>query len=139
MAREITTAPDGAGSSQPIGFAPLHPQENSRHGCSEPYRGDTVLQMNDRDEYEERFPDRGSRAAAALASNIRRLRLAKGWTQGDLAAAIEDAHIQQPAISHIENGRANPSLLLLEKLAGALDVAFVELFATPPKRPKKKT
>jgi transcriptional regulator with XRE-family HTH domain len=91
--------------------------------------------MDDRDEYQERFPNRGSRAAVALASNIRRLRLAKGWTQGELAAAIK---VQQPAISHIENGRANPALLFLEDLAAALGVPFVELFAPPPKRSKKK-
>jgi transcriptional regulator with XRE-family HTH domain len=34
-------------------------------------------------------------------------------------------------ISLIENSRANPTLKVLESIAKALDVAFVELFATP--------
>jgi transcriptional regulator with XRE-family HTH domain len=92
--------------------------------------------MADGDEYEARFPDRESQAAAALAANIRRLRLAKGWSQGDLAAAID---AQQPSISHIENGRANPTLLFLEALAHALGVEFTELFRSSPKSSASET
>jgi len=88
-------------------------------------------------EYDARFPERPSALTESLAFNVRRLRLAKGWTQGELAAAIGDVNVQQPAISHIENGRANPALLFLENLAAALDVPFVELFAMP-KQSKKK-
>ena len=72
----------------------------------------------------------------ALASNVRRLRVARGLTQGELAAALVD--VQQPAISHIENGRANPSLLFLENLAAGLGVPLVELFAAPPTGSGKK-
>jgi transcriptional regulator with XRE-family HTH domain len=87
-------------------------------------------------EYDARFPERPSALTESLAFNVRRLRLAKGWTQGELAAAIVD--MQQQAISLIENGRANPTLLVLESLAAALGVRFEELFEAPPKQSKKK-
>jgi transcriptional regulator with XRE-family HTH domain len=76
-------------------------------------------------EYDERFPKRRSKTAAALASNCRRFRLKKKWTQGELAAAIKT---QQTTITLIENGRANPTLSFLEKLAAALDVGLMDLF-----------
>jgi transcriptional regulator with XRE-family HTH domain len=78
-----------------------------------------------------------SAAATALASNCRRLREERGWTQGELAAAMQDT--KQPDISFIENGRANPSLLFLENLATALGVKLEMLFRTPPPKRNKKT
>jgi transcriptional regulator with XRE-family HTH domain len=83
----------------------------------------------------ERFPARDSAVAKALASNIRRLRKERGWTQEDLAAETE---VEQAAISLIENRRANPTLLMLEAIARALDVAFVELFAVPVRQRRTK-
>jgi transcriptional regulator with XRE-family HTH domain len=49
-------------------------------------------------------------------------------TQGDLAAAAE---IEQMAVSLIENRRSNPTVEVLEKVAAALNVPFVELFSGP--------
>jgi transcriptional regulator with XRE-family HTH domain len=46
--------------------------------------------------------------------------------------------VEQAAISLIENGRANPTLLMLEALARALDVGFVDLFATPARQRRAK-
>jgi transcriptional regulator with XRE-family HTH domain len=85
----------------------------------------------------ERFPARNTAVSKALAGNVRRLRKEKGWTQDDLAA---ETRVEQAAISLIENGRANPTLLMLESIARALDVAFMELFAAAPRqrRPKDK-
>jgi transcriptional regulator with XRE-family HTH domain len=85
----------------------------------------------------ERFPARDSAVSKALAANVRRPRKARGWTQDDLAA---ETKVEQAAISLIENGRANPTLLMLEAIARALDVAFIELFAAPARqrRPKDK-
>jgi transcriptional regulator with XRE-family HTH domain len=54
---------------------------------------------------------------AILAKNVRRLRLAKGLSQDALAA---DAGLFQKLISGIENGRANPELDTLGKIAAAL-------------------
>lgn len=72
-----------------------------------------------------RFPTRDSHAAKLLAANVRRLRKERGWTQDDLAA---EAKVEQGAISLIENARANPTLLVIEDIARALTVRFVELF-----------
>jgi transcriptional regulator with XRE-family HTH domain len=78
----------------------------------------------------KRFPARNSVAAKALASNVRRLRKARGWTQDHLAAETE---IEQAAISLIENGRANPTLLMIESVARALGVGLGELFEARPR------
>lgn len=83
----------------------------------------------------ERFPARNSAVSKALAANVRRLRKGRGWTQDDLAAATK---VEQAAISLIENGRANPTLLMLESIARALDVAFSELFAAPARQRRPK-
>jgi transcriptional regulator with XRE-family HTH domain len=83
----------------------------------------------------ERFPARNSVVAKTLAANIRRLRKGRGWTQEDLAAETE---VEQAAISLIENARANPTLLMLEAIARALDVTFVELFAVPARQRRAK-
>jgi transcriptional regulator with XRE-family HTH domain len=85
----------------------------------------------------ERFPARNSAVSKALAANVRRLRKERGWTQDDLAA---ETKVEQAAISLIENGRANPTLLMLETIARALNVPFIELFAAPvrQRRPKDR-
>jgi|ERR1041385_4155338 transcriptional regulator with XRE-family HTH domain len=85
----------------------------------------------------ERFPARNSAVSKALAANVRRIRKERGWTQDDLAAETE---VEQAAISRIENARANPTLEMLESLARALDVPFVELFAVQARqrRPKER-
>ncbi|MCG6205844.1 helix-turn-helix transcriptional regulator [Rhodopseudomonas sp. HC1] len=72
-----------------------------------------------------RFPQRESIAVELLAMNMRRLRLAKGWSQDQLAAALE---VEQGVISLIENRRANPTLLMLEAIADALGVQLIDLF-----------
>jgi transcriptional regulator with XRE-family HTH domain len=81
----------------------------------------------------KRFPARNSAVAKNLASNVRRLRKARGWTQDSLAA---EAEVEQAAISLIENGRSNPTLLMLENIASALDIGFLELFE-PQSRPRR--
>lgn len=83
----------------------------------------------------ERFPARNSAVSKALAANVRRLRKERGWSQTDLAA---ETRVEQAAISLIENGRANPTLLMLESIAKALGVAFMELFAAAPRQRRPK-
>jgi transcriptional regulator with XRE-family HTH domain len=83
----------------------------------------------------ERFPARNSAVSKALAANVRRLRKERGWSQTDLAA---ETRVEQAAISLIENGRANPTLLMLESIAKALGVAFMELFAVVPRQRRPK-
>jgi transcriptional regulator with XRE-family HTH domain len=66
---------------------------------------------------------------------VKRLRKEKGWTQNALAAEVE---IEQAAVSLIENGRANPTLLILEDRAKALGVDVPELLLLPPKTKRSK-
>jgi transcriptional regulator with XRE-family HTH domain len=81
--------------------------------------------------FDKRFPPRNSVVSDALASNIRRLRQDKNWTQGELG---DKADVKQGAISLIENGRANPTMLMLENIAEALGVEFEQLFQNRPRR-----
>jgi DNA-binding XRE family transcriptional regulator len=57
--------------------------------------------------YSDRFQPRDTASTVALAKNVRRLRKAKGWSQGQLAKTVG---IQLAAVSHIENCRGNPTL-----------------------------
>jgi transcriptional regulator with XRE-family HTH domain len=66
-----------------------------------------------------------ARIRRVLARNVRRLREAKGLSQGALAA---DAGIYQELVSRIENGAANPELDTLGKIAAALGVQPRDLF-----------
>jgi transcriptional regulator with XRE-family HTH domain len=65
-----------------------------------------------------------ARIRRVLARNVRRLREAKGLSQGALAA---DAGIYQELISRIENEAANAELDTLGKIADALGVHPGEL------------
>ena len=50
--------------------------------------------------------------------------MARGWTQGQLAAAAE---LDRTYISGVENGKQNPTLGALMKLARALEVPLERL------------
>lgn len=81
----------------------------------------------------KRFPTRDSAAAEALAQNVRKLRKEKDWSQDQLAAEVG---IEQNAVSLIENGRANPTLLIMEDIVRALDVRIGDLLEAQS-RPRK--
>ena len=76
-------------------------------------------------------PDTNERCqlARVLAANVRRERLARGWSQERLA---EEAGIHRTYASAIERGGRNVSLIQLERLAGALDVPPGCLLCPPP-------
>jgi len=59
-----------------------------------------------------------------LGENLRKLRLKKNMSQGDFAAAMS---VDRAYICNIENGRMNPTLSTLEKIAGALGISSSEL------------
>jgi transcriptional regulator with XRE-family HTH domain len=66
--------------------------------------------------------------SADLGAKIRSLRLECGWTLGDLARSIG---LSMSGISQIENGRIEPSLQTLRKLATAFRIPLARLFETP--------
>lgn len=75
-------------------------------------------------------------AREIVARNIRRLRVAKGMS-GEVLAA--DAGIDRAYESEIENALANPTVDMLEKLAGVLGAELGEFFILPgPNEPLPK-
>lgn len=55
---------------------------------------------------------------------VRELRLAQGWSQEDLGRRVG---CTKQHISELENGRANPSVALLRRLAQVFRVSETEL------------
>jgi transcriptional regulator with XRE-family HTH domain len=64
---------------------------------------------------------------ALIGGNIRGLRCAKGLTQEQLAF---EARIDLTYLGGIERGKRNPSLMVMVRIANALDINPVELFRT---------
>ena len=59
-----------------------------------------------------------------LGSNLRKQRTERGWSQEEFA---DRAGIHRTYVSDLERGARNPSILVLERLATALNVAAAEL------------
>ena len=66
-----------------------------------------------------------------FATNLRRLRHAKGLSQDDLAY---EARVSRSYLSQIEKGVFFASLKIVGRLAEALKVEPAELLKLPPKR-----
>jgi transcriptional regulator with XRE-family HTH domain len=67
-------------------------------------------------------------ARAAVARNIRKFRVGRGLSQEALAV---DAAIDRTYIGRLERGQENPTVVILERLAGALGVAPADLLREP--------
>jgi transcriptional regulator with XRE-family HTH domain len=67
-------------------------------------------------------------AIAAVARNLRRLRVRKQISQEALAV---DASIDRTYVSRLERGMENPTVAVLERLASALGVEIAEFFVAP--------
>lgn len=59
-----------------------------------------------------------------LGRNLKRIRTEKNMSQGDIARALG---VDRGYISNIENGKRNPTLATITKLAEALKVSVGEL------------
>ena len=66
-----------------------------------------------------------------FATNLRRLRHAKGLTQDDLAY---EAEVSRSYSSQLEKGAFYASLKIVSKLAAVLEIEPSELLKMPPKR-----
>jgi len=62
--------------------------------------------------------------SSKLGKNLKRIRTAKGITQGDI---VRKLGMGRGFISNIENGKANPTLSTIAKLAEAIGVSVGEL------------
>jgi len=65
------------------------------------------------------------KAQTQLGMRIRFLRKRLGWSQEDLAL---ESNVNKNYICDLENGRRNPSLDILERIAKALNITLSELF-----------
>lgn len=61
---------------------------------------------------------------AAFGARVRELRTGRGWSQEDFA---HRADLDRTYVSGIERGTRNPTLDIIHKLAGALDVPAADL------------
>ena len=59
--------------------------------------------------------------AQRLGKNLKRIRTGKGISQGDIVKA---SGIDKAMISNIENGKTNPTLTTIAKLAKAIGVSI---------------
>jgi transcriptional regulator with XRE-family HTH domain len=66
--------------------------------------------------------------AAHLASNVKQLRDARGFTQQQMAKI---AGVPRATWANLESGSANPTLAVLHRVAGALQISLEELLAAP--------
>lgn len=65
-----------------------------------------------------------SRILDRLASQVRELRISKGWSQAELAAK---AGLHRTSITRIERKKYNVRILVIEHLANALGVSARDL------------
>ena len=66
--------------------------------------------------------------AGHLAANVKQLRGARGFTQQQMARL---SGMPRATWSNLESGSANPTLAVLHRVAGALQVSLEELLAPP--------
>lgn len=66
--------------------------------------------------------------ASNIAKNIRQLRETRGLSQEQLSKL---SGVPRPTWSNLESGTANPTVQVLLKVAGALQISLDELIATP--------
>lgn len=69
-----------------------------------------------------------------FATNLRRIRHAKGLSQDDLAY---DAEVSRSYLSQIEKGVFYVSLKIIGRLAETLNIEPAELLKMPPKRVRR--
>ncbi|OGZ06530.1 MAG: DNA-binding protein [Candidatus Lloydbacteria bacterium RIFCSPLOWO2_01_FULL_50_20] len=62
--------------------------------------------------------------SAKLGKNLKRIRTEKGITQGDI---VRNLGVSRSFVSNIENGKTNPTLATITKLAKSLGVSSDEL------------
>jgi DNA-binding XRE family transcriptional regulator len=77
---------------------------------------------------EERHVRGPEEVAGSLAANLRRLRALRGWS---LEAVAERAEVSKNTVIQVEQGRANPSIATLCRLADALGVGVASLIEAP--------
>jgi transcriptional regulator with XRE-family HTH domain len=65
-----------------------------------------------------------AQSAKKLGQNMKKWRMKKKMSQGDISRALG---VDRSYVSNIENGRMNPTLSTLEKLAEAIGISVKDL------------
>jgi len=60
-----------------------------------------------------------------IGTKVRSLRMKKGWSQRMMA---DHAQIEQAHLARLETGQIEPGVVILERIARALEVDITELF-----------
>ncbi|MFF2324533.1 MULTISPECIES: helix-turn-helix domain-containing protein [unclassified Streptomyces] len=81
----------------------------------------------------ETQPSAASGVRAALAGNLNRRRLARGWSLRELSAATG---VSKGLLSQIERAEANPTVEVLVRIADVLDTNCTDLLRQPLLRPE---
>ena len=66
----------------------------------------------------------GVEESKKLGKNLKRIRTSKGISQGDIARSLK---VHKGYISNIENGKTNPTLGTISKIAKAIGASISEL------------
>ena len=74
-------------------------------------------------------------ASKSIGANIRKMRLEKGLSQDDLAAAL---YVTRQTVSNYETGRSQPGLDMLQQISVALDVELMWLLYGKPESPRRQ-
>ena len=69
--------------------------------------------------------------AQHLASNLRRMRETRGWSQQQLA---DNSGVPRPTIANLESGDGNPTLSVMLRLAQALGISIEQLIVSESRR-----
>jgi len=77
----------------------------------------------------EKLAQDGRGERVLIAGNLRRLRVAGGFSQERLAL---EAGVDRAYVSGLERARENPTVDVLDRLAAALDAPLAAFFAEPP-------
>ncbi len=93
---------------------------------------DAVFERLHKDNPEISEAEKTAGSKLLVASNVLRLRVQRGMTQKQLAAALG---VKQPRIAQIEGAEANLGLETLDALARVFGVETAALFATDEARP----
>lgn len=60
----------------------------------------------------------------SVGENIKKIRLQRGWSQGDLASAVQ---VSRPMVCQIERGTKMPTVMLARDIAEALECRLEDL------------
>lgn len=115
------------GSASPFGAAGVGPSMRWRSRPAHEERNPALTLVPD--VRTDPRPPRATPLANRLGLNLRRVRLARGWSEAELADAVG---LPETLLINVENGRAFLPRYLVARIAECLSVDAAELHHGPP-------